>query len=100
MAPGYYKSVHKFGRSKLMRVGSSYQLEWQWKQSNTADDIIILDRKQYDKLKSMLLPSTNIVIQTITEKSDGQEVLHKSSSKNYMQIKRYLIRNKLLKETK
>lgn len=96
---GYVSSRHIFGRSILGRNGNHmYYLQWQWNNSKTIDDLIILTPKQYNYIKNILLESKKQTIKELTNISNMIIYYHKTSSKSYMRVKRYLIKQRLLKE--
>ena len=96
---GYYCSKHLFGRSALVRNGSKlYYLQWQKDKHKDIDDVIYLTKEQYFAIKALLL---EIKTKTVSENSDVSQsatFIHYSTPANYMHVKRYLIKNKLMKE--
>lgn len=97
---GYLHSKHCFGRSSLNRyANTNYSLAWQWTKHTDKLAIIKLDSLQYAAIKKLLMPVGVVEIQEF-EGNKGIVYKHLTNSKNYMQIKRYLIKNKILKETK
>lgn len=97
---GYISSKHVFGRSLIVRGAKGfYYLKWQWHFGDeSVDNIIPLTKQQYEDIKHMLLPDPVKTEVVLTDKSKAVMFKHAVSSKNYMQIKRYLIKNKILKE--
>jgi hypothetical protein len=96
---GFVTSKHLFGRSALVRDGNRlYYLEWQWTKHSTINDVIYLTAKQYEQIKKYLLSIRSVETREISEKSQGIVHHHAVSSRSYMRIKRYLTKNKLLKE--
>lgn len=99
--PGYVVSTHIFGRSELSRHGSNlFYIKWQWdkNKTKTAEDIIVLNRKQYQDIKHLLTTKTIIKIESVSTISDKLVTVYKTNSKIYMRVKRYLFKNNLLKE--
>jgi hypothetical protein len=98
---GYVTSRHIFGRSLIGRDGNKlYYLYWQWNKNKTFIDIIWLTNQMYQDLKGLLLPLEIKDIQT-KEYTDGflsKISFHQTNSKCYRQVKKYLIKHKLLKE--
>lgn len=96
---GYAVSKHIFGRNILVRDRRVlYYLKWQWKITSTVNDIIYLSAEQYQAIKKMLLMIKTTKIIVHTNGVETAQYYHNSASKNYAKIKRYLIKNKLLKE--
>lgn len=102
MVSGYVMAKHLFGRSAIVRDGQRlYYLKWQWtKGHDIVDDVIYISRDTYERIKKLLLPIRDVSVHDISQHSRGVEYRHETSSKNYMRIKRYLIKNKILKEEK
>jgi hypothetical protein len=102
VVPGYVSSKHIFGRSLIVRAAKGFHyLKWQWSIKDVdVDNIISLTKEQYQKIKSMLLPYTHKEEIPLSDKSNAVHFIHPTSSKNYMQIKRYLVKNKILKENR
>lgn len=97
--PGYVVSTHLFGRSELSRHGSNlFYIKWQWNETKTAEDIIILNRKQYRDIKHLLTTKSISKIESVSTISDKLVTVYKTNSKIYMRVKRYLFKNNLLKE--
>lgn len=87
-----------FGRSHLIRDGTRlYYLKWQWKPTMNVNDMIMLTQKQYTDIKNMLHSIKATEIKEVSPISNSVIYKHGSSSKNYMRVKRYLIKNGLLK---
>jgi len=99
---GYIVAHHIFGRSRLIRHANSYSLEWQRKQSVlTVGQTFLLTEKMYGQLKDLLLPVELSVISSLGDnKGNMIEYHHKASSRNYMRVKRFLIKNKIIGGTK
>ena len=96
---GYVSSRHVFGRNHLVRDGNRlYYLKWQWKSTSKVIDIIYLTQKQYQEIKGMLLETKKEQVIQLTDKSNAVTITHKTNSKSYMRIKRYLIKQNLFKE--
>lgn len=97
--PGYVVSTHVFGRSELSRQGSNlFYIKWQWNETKTAEDIIVLNKKQYRDIKYLLTAESVSEIESISTISDKLVTVYKTNSKIYMRVKRYLFKNNLLKE--
>ncbi len=95
---GYISSKHLFGRSELVRQGTTYYLLWQTSTEHTPNDMITLTTKQYKEIKSMLGESIYQEIKPVTNLSNKLITHHMTDSKIYMRIKRYLKKYNLLKE--
>jgi hypothetical protein len=97
---GYVSARHTFGRSLIIRGAKGfYYMKWQWSIKDTdVDNIIPLTKLQYDTIKKMLLPYKNKIETPLSDRSLTVHYIHPTSPKNYMQIKRYLLKNKILKE--
>ncbi len=96
--PGFVNSKHVFGRSAIVRNGNQlYYLKWQWTKDKTVDDIIYLTPKQYQHIKKMLISDAEETVHEISDISSEIVYHHATDAKHYMRIKRYLVRNKLLK---
>ena len=97
--PGYVVSIHMFGKSALSRHGSNlFYIKWQWDKTKTAEDIIVLNRKQYQDIKHLLTTKSISEIESVSTISDKLVTVYKTNSKIYMRVKRYLFKNNLLKE--
>jgi hypothetical protein len=93
---GYVNATHMFGRSKIVRLGRKYYLQWQWQYDVHLTQIITLTQAQYTHVKKMLGP---IVKETIVQISDHAKTIknvHKHTSLYYMRVKRYLKKEGLI----
>lgn len=92
---GYIYARHVFGRSQLVRNGNQlYYLLWQWSHKKNPQDVIYLTLKTYKVIKEMLLSVKHY-----------QEILpnsivyfHTTNAKTYAKVRRFLKKNKLIKE--
>ena len=75
-----------------------YYLQWQWNNNKTINNLIILTPKQYSHIKNTLLESKEQTIKGVTDISDVT-YYHKTNSKKLYAYKRYLIKQRLLKES-
>jgi len=92
---GYQNARHMFGRSQLVRNGNqSYYLLWQWSRKSNPVDLVSFDHKLYDKIKSLLLPVKHFQIIL----PNSIVYYHARSANNYAKLKRFLKKNKLIKE--
>lgn len=99
MSPGFYKAVHKFGRSELYRIGDLHFIRWQRTNVRDIHKEIMISAKHYEQIKKML---SSIIIKTtvseITERSNFIIYKHKSTPKAYQRVRRFLVKFKYLKE--
>jgi hypothetical protein len=96
---GYLSAQHVFGRSIMTRAAKGfYYLKWQLRFQEDLDQIISLTKKQYQDIKAMLMPDPEIIEHEISDRSKTVVYYHKTSPKHYARIKKYLIKNNLLKE--
>lgn len=96
---GYLSSKHVFGKSIMTRAAKGfYYLKWQRRFDEDLDEIISLTRKQYEDIKSLLAPNPDKAEYELSDRSKTVIYYHKSASKYYIRVRRYLTKNNLLKE--
>jgi len=96
---GYVFSIHAFGRSYISRsANKSFLLVWQQrKHRKLLHCTCTISREHYNTIKKMLLPVKAQAERDVGEKGKAIGYIHKTDSRTYMRIKRYLIKEGLLK---
>jgi len=86
---GYINTTHVMGRTLMSRHNSSYMLQYQWRQDSNPLHIRVITKKEYDDIKKLAGPEESRIVTATNDLT----IMHTTSSKYYMRIKRYV--NKL-----
>jgi len=96
---GYVFSVHGFGKSYITRsANNSYLLVWQHrKHRKLLYCTVSITREQYNGIKKLLLSVRSQAERDVGEKGKAIAYIHHTDSKTYMRIRRYLMKEEILK---